>query len=78
MGDTSNENGQLKGKASRIPACDLGAQLATLSDTSAYCDVKLICQPGGSEFMAHKAILAGKASIQSGVEFSKHSVFRTR
>ena len=58
VGDTVNVSGQSNCTPVKVPECRLSEDLGSLFDRSAFSDVMLCV--GGREFLAHKAVLAGK------------------
>ena len=53
-----NVSGQSNCTPVKVPECRLSEDLGSLFDRSAFSDVTLCV--GGREFLAHKAVLAGK------------------
>ena len=58
-----NVSGQSNCTPVKVPECRLSEDLGSLFDRSAFSDVMLCV--GGREFLAHKAVLAGKKICSS-------------
>jgi hypothetical protein len=62
VADSVNISGQSNAVQFKVPECRLADDLGGLFDTQRFSDVTLYV--GGREFLAHKAILAGKLSTK--------------
>lgn len=66
VADSVNISGQSNIVQFKVPECKLSEDLGNLFDNERFSDVTLAV--GGREFLAHKAILAGKSTIRMNNE----------